>query len=186
MLTFTDYQAFDMGKIVLYIATSIDGRIADANGGVEFLDGFGSAEEDYGYTRFIKTIGTVVMGSATYEKLLSFSYWYEGMDHVVFSSRELHVPEGRSIRQLSGDPRELAAELRSRDKDTWLVGGAALLSSFLEHQLVDIMIISIIPRYLGSGISLWQDGIPLQSKWTLTECKSWNDGVVQLQYSLQN
>jgi dihydrofolate reductase len=174
-----------MGKIVLYIATSIDGRIADANGGVEFLDGFGSVEEDYGYSRFIKTIGTVVMGSATYEKLLGFSYWYEGMEHVVFSSRELHVPEGRSIRKLSGDPRELAAELRSRDKDSWLVGGAALLSSFLEHQLIDTMIISIIPRYLGSGISLWQDGTPMQSKWALTDSKSWNDGVVQLHYSLQ-
>jgi dihydrofolate reductase len=185
MLNFTNHQAFDMGKIVLYIATSIDGRIADANGGVEFLDGFGSATEDYGYTQFIKTIGTVVMGSATYEKLLGFSYWYEGMDHVVFSSRELHVPEGRSIRQLSGDPRELAAELRNRDKDSWLVGGAALLSSFLEHKLIDTMIITVVPRYLGSGIGLWQDGNPGQSKWKLTDCKKWDDGVIQLQYAFQ-
>jgi dihydrofolate reductase len=173
-----------MGKIVLYIATSIDGRIADTNGGVEFLDGFGSEQEDYGYAQFIKTIGTVVMGSATYEKLLSFSYWYEGMDHVVFSSRELHVPQGRSIRQLSGDPRELAAELRNKDKDSWLVGGAALLSSFLEHKLIDTIIITIVPRYLGSGISLWQDGISSQSKWTLADSRKWEDGVVQLQYSL--
>ena len=97
----------------------------------------------------------------------------------------LHVPEGRSIRQLSGDPRELAAELRNSDKDAWLVGGAALLSSFLEHKLVDTMIITVVPRYLGSGISLWQDGNPGQSKWTLTDCKKWDDGVVQLQYAFQ-
>jgi dihydrofolate reductase len=171
-----------MGKIVLYIATSIDGRIADSNGGVEYLDGFMKPGEDYGYADFIKRIGTVVMGSATYEKLLSFSYWYEGMDHVVFSSREMHVPEGRSIRKLSGDPTALARELRGLPKDSWLVGGAALLTSFLERNLIDEMIITIVPKYLGGGISLWQDGRPVDELWQLSSVRSWDDGVVQLVY----
>ncbi|MCU0395132.1 MAG: dihydrofolate reductase family protein [Chitinophagaceae bacterium] len=174
-----------MGKIVLYIATSIDGRIADANSSVQYLDGYGRPEEDYGYQAFLQRIGTVVMGAATYEKILSFSYWYEGMEHVIFSSRELEVPEGRSIRKLSGDPTELAQELRGREKDSWLVGGAVLLNSFLERNLVDEMIITIVPEYLGAGISLWQDGKPGNSTWKLGACRYYDDGVVQLQYLRQ-
>jgi dihydrofolate reductase len=125
------------------------------------------------------------MGAATYEKILSFSYWYEGMDHVIFSSRELDVPEGRSIRKLSGDPTALAQELRGREKDSWLVGGAVLLNSFLERSLVDELIITIVPEYLGEGTSLWQDGKPGNSSWQLAGCRFYDDGVVQLHYLRQ-
>ncbi len=171
-----------MGKIVLYIATSIDGRIADAEGNVAYLDAYGGKEEDYGYQAFIEKIGTVVMGAATYEKVLSFSYWYEGKDHVIFASRELTVPEGRSIRQLSDDPSAVAAELRQQSTDTWLVGGAALLSSFLQRRLVDEMIITVVPEYLGGGISLWQEVQSAASHWQLLQSRSFADGVVQLHY----
>ncbi|MCU0335150.1 MAG: dihydrofolate reductase family protein [Chitinophagaceae bacterium] len=171
-----------MGKTVLYIATSIDGRIADTNGQVGFLDAYGSEAEDYGYAQFIQRIGTVIMGAATYEKVLSFSYWYEGKDHIIFASRQLTVPAGRSIRQLSGDPTELVAELRQRPTDTWLVGGAALLSSFLQRGLVDEMIITVVPEYLGDGITLWQDTMAAASHWQLLQCRSFADGVVQLHY----
>jgi len=174
-----------MGKIVLYIATSIDGRIADANGNVTYLDSYTQPGEDYGYADFIKQIGTVVMGSDTYEKLLSFSYWYQGMEHIVFSNRELHVPEGRSIRKISGDPTTLAAELKQREKDSWLVGGAVLLDSFLERNLVDEMIITIVPSFIGSGTSLWIDGKSVDIHWRLLDVKHWNDGVVQMHYAKQ-
>ena len=172
-----------MGKIVLYIATSIDARIADANGDVGFLDTYTNKESDYGYAELIDRIGTVVMGSATYEKILGFSYWYEGKDHVVFSSRELQVPEGRSIKQVSGDPTVLANELRKKEKDSWLVGGAVLLDSFLERNLVDEMIITVVPAFLGAGTSLWVDGKAVTNSWHLAECLHWPNGVVQMHYT---
>jgi dihydrofolate reductase len=171
-----------MGKIVLYIATSIDGRIADINGSVDYLNDFQTPGEDYGYTGFLQRINTVVMGAGTYETMLGFSYWYEGMDHIIFSTRELHVPDGRHIQQVSGDPTELVQQLRQREKDSWLVGGAQLLNTFSERGLVDEMIITIIPKFLGAGTSLWQEGKPVEETWQLLGQKSWPDGVVQLCY----
>ncbi len=171
-----------MGKIVLYIATSIDARIADAAGGVSFLDAFMEPGDDYGYAEFLQRIGTVVMGSATYEKILSFSYWYEGLEHAIFSSRELHVPEGRSIKQYSGDPSALVQDLRKNEKDSWLVGGAVLLDSFLERNLLDEMIITVVPVFLGNGISLWVDGKAVQNAWKLQQVNHWKNGVVQMHY----
>jgi dihydrofolate reductase len=172
-----------MGKIVLYIATSIDGRIADAQGKVGYLDDFQQPGEDYGYSDFMKRIGTVIMGSGTYEQMLEFSYWYEGVHHVIFSNRELHVPEGRHIRKETGDPTELAAELHSQDKDSWLVGGSVLLDAFLERGLVDEMIITVVPKFLGAGTSLWVDGKPVEERWALQKVTNWPDGVVQLCYT---
>ena len=57
--------AISMSKLVLYITTSKDGFIATADGGVEWLEEFGKDGEDYGYHDFVKTIGSIAMGSKT-------------------------------------------------------------------------------------------------------------------------
>lgn len=61
-----------MRKTILYIAMSLDGYIADENGGVDWLAGQGAGEENADtYSEFIKRIDTVVMGWNTYAQGLS-------------------------------------------------------------------------------------------------------------------
>ena len=56
-----------MRKVILYIAMSLDGYIADKNGGVDWLSGQGAEGAEEGtYSEFIKGIDTVVMGWNTY------------------------------------------------------------------------------------------------------------------------
>ena len=45
-----------MRKIILYIASSLDGYIARKNGEVDWLDDFNDSGEDYGYYKFYKSI----------------------------------------------------------------------------------------------------------------------------------
>ena len=52
-----------MRPTILYIAMSLDGYIADKNGGVSWLCGDGSAEELDTYTDFIQDVDTVIMGN---------------------------------------------------------------------------------------------------------------------------
>ena len=47
-----------MRKLVLFIATSLDGYIAGPNGEIDWL----FTDQDYGYSEFYATIDTVVMG----------------------------------------------------------------------------------------------------------------------------
>ena len=47
-----------MRPLKLYIATSLDGYIATADGSVEWLDAYQSDEEDYGYHRQLKSLET--------------------------------------------------------------------------------------------------------------------------------
>ena len=55
-----------MRKTTLFIAMSLDGYIADAKGGADWLDGQDpdAVAEDF-YAEFIKTADTVVMGWKT-------------------------------------------------------------------------------------------------------------------------
>src|SRR5688572_19587996 len=55
----------NMRKLKLYIATSLDGKIARKNGEIDWLPNID--EEDYGYQEFLATIDATVMGYKTYE-----------------------------------------------------------------------------------------------------------------------
>ncbi len=111
-----------MGKIVLYIAQSIDGFIAGEDGGVDWLNKYLTPEEDYGYKEFYASLGAVITGSKTFEQSVTFNYWYNDLDSYVFTTRILQVPEGWGPVFCKGDPEPLVMELRKKEKDTWLVG----------------------------------------------------------------
>ena len=64
-----------MSKIILYIATSLDGFIADVDGGVDWLPHPDDPEDICGYKALMKRIDTIVMGSCSYEQILTFGKW---------------------------------------------------------------------------------------------------------------
>ncbi|MEX6690195.1 dihydrofolate reductase family protein [Danxiaibacter flavus] len=174
-----------MGKIVLYIAQSLDGFIADENGKFDFLNDFMRPEEDYGYAEFLKTLGAVIMATTTYKDILKLGFWYDGLENHIFSNQLLTVPEGKTIQQHSGDPSALVAELRQKEKDTWLVGGASLVTQFLNKGLLDELMVAIIPRTLGRGIPLFKD-VDVRYAPELKGSKVFSDGVVMLHYVFAN
>ena len=58
-----------MRKAVAYLAVSLDGYIADADGGVGWLGAFADEQEDRGYEAFVQSVDTVVMGGRTYRQV---------------------------------------------------------------------------------------------------------------------
>ena len=60
-----------VGKIVLYLAMSVDGYIADEQGGVSWLEGDGSKPDTSGsYPAFYETVEAIVMGWTTYHQIV--------------------------------------------------------------------------------------------------------------------
>ena len=83
-----------MRKVVLYIAKSLDGYIADSNGGVTWLTGQDEENTDPGsYPEFIKTVDTVILGYRTYHQVITElspdSWVYSGMKSYVISSKNI-------------------------------------------------------------------------------------------------
>ena len=62
-----------MRKIKLYIAASLNGKIAEKDGSVDWLYVKDNDEEiDYGYEKFYESIDTTIQGSSTYKQVESW------------------------------------------------------------------------------------------------------------------
>ncbi len=171
-----------MSKIILYIATSQDGFIADKNGGVDWLpQPKDDAElETVGYKDLISRVDTILMGSSSHKQIIGFGDWgWPDKQTYVFTSKPLES-EQPHIMITHDSPVQFMAKMKDRksDKDIWLLGGAALAKSFAQGGLIDEIILTIIPQILGDGIPL---GLTFES-FNLASEKFLMDGMIQKIY----
>lgn len=164
-------------KIILYIATSLDGYIARQNGGIDWL----FSDQEYGYTDFYKTVDTTLMGRKTYEQLLGFGKFpYIETQNFVFSKNRTGHDE--YITYINEHISDFMEELRAHDgKDIWLVGGGELINYFHRKQLIDTYILSIHPVLIGRGIPLFYQSYK-ETRLELTGTKTYSTGLVQVTY----
>lgn len=170
-----------MRKIILYIAQTLDGYIARKDGSIDFLDKYGQNQEDYGYHRFMDRIDTMIMGMKTYQQVSSFEggYPHHDVKSYILTHQEL-APVDNII--FTRDVLSLYKTITSnKGKDVFLVGGAKVIQSFMNLDLIDEMIISILPETIGEGIPLFIDHLN-KNKYKLISTKSFTDGIVQITY----
>ena len=168
-----------MRRVKLFIATSLDGFIARADGGVDWL----FTDGDFGMKAFFETVDTALIGRKTYDQMIAWGMpaGYEGMTNYVFS-RCRRADDDVPVTHVTGDlPRFVGSLKRQEGKDLWLVGGAGLVDAFRELDLIDDVILSIHPILLGDGIPLFPDRhqpMPL----VFERCVEYERGLVQLWY----
>lgn len=174
-----------MAEIKLYIAVSLDGYIAGADGGVEWLDKYESDGTDYGYAEFYDSVGTVLMGGNTYRAILGFGCeWPYAEKRTWVVSRRERSGSLPGVSVVAGDPVSFLRRLKSaEERDIWLVGGGQLLSRLSDEGLVDEMRLCIFPEMLGEGIRLFPANIR-PSGWRLAEQRVFPSGAVMLVYRL--
>ncbi len=164
-----------------YLAASLDGYIADAEGGVDWLEEFQSY--DFGFDAFLAEIGTVVMGRATYDQVMGFGgdWPYAGKRALVLTHRPLgDAPEG--VEACQGDIPALLERLRAAEGgDVWIVGGATTQKAFLDAGGLDRLELFLIPVLLGDGVPLWPKGGPVR-KLLLRKSESLPGGMIRLDY----
>ena len=142
---------------IVYIAQSLDGFIARADGAIDWLpepvDG-----EDYGWGEFIAGIDAIVMGRVTFEPVSGFDFWpYEGVPLTVLSTTMTAVPEHlHSKAEVSSlEPRALLLHLAERGCKRVYVDGGKTIHSFMDLDLIDELVITTIPVLIGKGIPLF-------------------------------
>ncbi|SMO52701.1 dihydrofolate reductase family protein [Solitalea koreensis] len=173
-------------KIIVYIATSLDGYIAKPNDDLSFLDIVQKEGEDYGYADFINSVDTVILGRKTYEWVLTQVSEFPHADKTTFVLTRTSQPSIGKTHFYTGSLKELVAKLKSEEgKNIFVDGGAEVVNALLKERLIDEFIISVIPILVGSGIKLFNDGRPEQ-KLKLITAKSFEKGLAQLHYQLDN
>ena len=171
-------------KVVLYIASSLDGYIARNDGSIDWLGGEGNdLDSDYGYSEFYENIDTVIMGRKTYEQVvneLSPKVWpYEGKESYVITRKIFK--SNNDIKFVNSNVNELIIELKKKGgKDIWIVGGSLLIDSLIRDGLIDEYIIFTMPIILGDGIPLFLKSSN-EIKLSLKDSNNF-DGVVMTHY----
>jgi dihydrofolate reductase len=173
-----------MARIRGYIATSLDGYIADADGKLDWLFQYNDVDfGDHGYREFAKSIRTIVMGRATYDFLAQsdMPWAYSGKRVLVVTSHP--IPEPIGDLETRSDVDKLISELRGLDDgDVWMMGGGKLQMAFLERKALDDIEIYTFPEIIGGGAPLFPaTGLRVSPK--LQETKELDRGCVFARYT---
>jgi dihydrofolate reductase len=169
-----------MRKVRLFIATSLDGFIADKNGSFDWL----FTDQDYGYADFYASIDTTLTGYKTYQDILGMGEFpYSGKTNYIFSRRHQKTDD-HPVTFVDGDLAAFVAQLKQEPgQDIWLVGGGEINEVLLQAGLIDELIVSIHPMVLGEGRALFagrRERQPLK----LTNSQTFETGLVQLTYQV--
>jgi dihydrofolate reductase len=170
-------------KVILYIASSVDGYIAAPGDDLSFLSLVEQPDEDYGYTAFTETVDTVIMGRRTYDWVMTQVDRFPHADKESYIiTRSVRPAEG-NVQFYTGPLHELIQRLKlKKGKNIFVDGGAEVVNSLLQHQLIDEIVLSLIPILLGEGTRLFREGFSQQNL-ALKEVKQFDTGLVQLHYT---
>ncbi|WP_250631280.1 dihydrofolate reductase family protein [Rhodoflexus caldus] len=169
-------------QIILYIAMSLDGYIAKPNDDLNFLSIVQKEGEDYGYADFVSTIDTVILGRKTYDWVMKQVGEFPHADkNAYIITRTARPTIGKTV-FYTGDLTDLVIKLKSENgKNIFCDGGAEIVNELLKNDLLDEIIISVIPIFVGNGTRLFKDGRPEQ-KLQLVNVKTFDTGLTQLHY----
>ena len=149
-----------------YTATTIDGFIADPDNSLQWLFDVPDEGGTKPWAAFIGNVGTMAMGSTTYEWILDHEHlldspqrWQEMYDDRpcwVFSHRDLPAIPGADLRFVHGDVAPVHADMlaASAGRNVWLIGGGDLVGQFHDAGLLDQILITLTPVSLGAGAPL--------------------------------
>ena len=171
-----------LGRRLRYqVAASLDGFIADPQGGYDWI----VMDPAIDFRALYKEFDTAVMGRKTYEVGLSQGAEgaMPGIDVHVFS-RTLPRSERKGLRVTNEDPVQVVAALKAKPgRDIWLFGGGQLFRTLLDAGLVDTVELAVMPVLLGSGIPV----LPAGTSTTLRlsdQKRLAGSGIVVLAYSV--
>ena len=163
---------------------SLDGKIADKDGNVDWLYSIANKEQtDYGYNLFYGSIDTTIQGHNTYiqTKLMNKEFPYKGKKNYVFTSKQ-EIKEDAEVTFVHENPVEYTQQIKSQDgKNIWLIGGGKLIALLFDAGLIDEMQICIMPIVIGDGVPLFN--LPIREQTVrLTEMQDYENGAVLLKY----
>ncbi|WP_020185446.1 dihydrofolate reductase family protein [Methylopila sp. 73B] len=163
-----------MPHIIYYAAASLDGRLAGPGDALAFLEAL-AEPESYGadaFEPFFDTVDAIVMGAKTFAVLQAAilagdadGWPYGDRRTIVMTRKDRIAPmNGAEVEAFAGSPRELAEALDAAGSGrVWLAGGGRLAGAFFDDDLVDEIVLTLVPTILGEGPALAEgSGIPLR------------------------
>ena len=139
-------------KNKVFIATSLDGYIADKDGGIDWLHSIPNPDNiDMGYEEFTSQIDALVMGRTTFETVCGFDMdWPYQKPVFVLSNSMTSIPTDYQDKAelVKGTLKEILERIYKKRCYRLYIDGGKTIHSFLKEDLIDEMTITIIPTLL--------------------------------------
>lgn len=172
-------------KNSVFIATSIDGYIADKNGGIDWLHSIPNPDnDDMGYVDFTSRIDALVMGRTTFETVLGFDVdWPYVKPVFVLSNTLQEIPESHQGKAflVKGTLTEILDQIHEKGFKRLYIDGGTTIRNFLKEDLIDEMVLTTIPVVLGGGASLFTE-LPNELTFELIGTKTYLNQITQHHY----
>ena len=162
-----------MTRTQYYTATSADGFIADEHNSLDWLFEVGRGAEvdpadshEAEWDEFIGGVGSMAMGATTYQWILDhdrllenpqkWHEYYGDRPAFVFTHRDLPPIPGADLRFVSGGVAGVYDDLvaAAGGQNIWVIGGGDLVGQFDDAGLLDEILLSVMPVFLGAGAPL--------------------------------
>ena len=174
-------------KIIIYIACSINGKIARPDGDVGWLESIPNPDGlDYGYAEFYESVDTTIQGHNTYRQLMSWGIdfpYKEKKNYVITSNKKLVNTE--FVEFITENHIGRISKLKkSEGGNIWLVGGGRVNSLLLEAGLIDEARIFVMPVIIPAGIDLFE-GSSADKHLDLVGTEVFPTGVTELRYKIK-
>lgn len=142
-----------MSYITMQLAVSLDGYIARKDGSVDFLEEMESSVSEK-FQKFIDSIDVIVMGRNTYEVMLK-------LGGIPFKDKKIYVLTSKrlesELKNVIFTNKNIELIVKEEKGHIWLFGGAKVIQSFINLDLVDELQLHIVPQIIGEGIPLFLD-----------------------------
>jgi dihydrofolate reductase len=169
----------------VFIATSLDGYIADKNGGIDWLHSIPNPENsDMGYTAFMSGIDALIMGRKTFETVCGFDMdWPYDKPVFVLSNTIKEIPPAYQEKAflVHGSLKEVLSQFHKKGFYKFYIDGGVTIQNFLKEDLIDEMVITTIPILLGDGFPLFSS-LPNLLQFELIKTAVFSKDIVQVHY----
>jgi len=172
----------NMRKIILNIAASLDQRIAEPDGSLDWLAGLPNPNKsDDSYKDLLASVDTVLMGGRTYREFQNMDIIWPYPEQMTYVISHHDWGAKENVHFITENIIETIFALRHEPgKDILLAGGGELVSMLLSANLIDEMRITFLPVTLGKGIPLFPEQVKT-GDWKLIGCKNDAD-ILRVEY----
>jgi dihydrofolate reductase len=143
-------------KNKVFIATSLDGYIADKEGGIEWLQAIPNPDNlDRGYSEFMSQVDALVMGRNTFETVCGFDVdWPYQKPVFVLSNQLTTIPAAYQdkVTLVKGALTDIIEGIYRKECYSLYIDGVTAIQNFLKEDLIDEITITTSPIILGSRI----------------------------------
>ena len=177
-----------MRKIIVDLAVTLDGFIEGPNGEIDWC----IMDDDMNFDGFLSAIDTLFYGRISYDAWGNFDPGEKAAETEISFWKNIHsrkkyvfTRQNRTDDKATFIHTGIAAKVREiqqqKGKDIWLYGGAGLIKTFIQLDLINVYRISVHPVVLGRGKPLFED-LQKRINLRLIKANTFRSGVVQLIY----